>query len=41
MVLKEAMEYTFCNNFANIMGTGIKFWHNVGTYSGHIWCEFQ
>ena len=32
MVLKEAIVYTFCNNFANNRSTGLKFWHNVGTY---------
>ena len=41
MVLKEVMGYTFCNNSANNRSTGQKFWNNVGTYSGHFWCEFQ
>ena len=40
-VLKEPNEYTFCNNFANTRGTGLKFWHNMGTYGGHLWYEFQ
>ena len=40
MVLKGATEYTFCNNFANTKGLGLASWCNVGTYSGHLWCEF-
>ena len=41
MVLKEATEYTFCNNLPNITSTVLKFWYNMGTYSGHLWNEFQ
>ena len=41
MVVKEAAGYTFCNNFANNRSTGLKFWHNMGTYKGHLWYEFQ
>ena len=41
MVLKEANEYTFCNNFINTRDTELKFWYNVSTYYGHIWCGFQ
>ena len=41
MVLNWAVEYTFCDNFADTRDIGLKFWYNVGTYSGHLWCEFQ
>ena len=41
MVLREATEYLFCNNFANIRNTGLKFLHSMDTYSGHLWYEFQ
>ena len=41
MVLKEATVYNFLNNLANNGSTGLIFWHNFGTYKGHLWCEFQ
>ena len=41
MVLKEVTVYFFCNNFANNRSTVLKFWHIMGTYGGHLWCEFQ
>ena len=31
---KEATEYTFCNNSTCIKDIGLKFWYNMGTYSG-------
>ena len=33
-------QYSFCNNFATTGSTGLKFWNNVDTYSGNLWCEF-
>ena len=41
MVLKEATMYTLLNNSTNNRNTGLIFWHNVGAYKGHLWCEFQ
>ena len=41
MVLKEVAVYNIVNNFANKGWIWLKFWHNVGTYKGHLWCELQ
>ena len=42
MVLKGVTEYSFYNNFTNIRSTGLKFWYNMGSYSGHPFlCGFD
>ena len=41
MVLKEAAVYKMVDNFANNCWIGLKFWHNMGPYKGHLWCEFE
>ena len=39
MVLKEAAMYKMVDNFGNNGWIRLKFWHNMGTYEGHLWCE--
>ena len=39
MVLKEAAMYKMVNNFGNNGWIWLKFWHNMGAYKGHLWCE--
>ena len=41
MVLKEAAVYKMVDNFGNNSWIGLKFWHNMGPYEGHLWCEFE
>ena len=41
MVLKEAAVYKMVDNFAKNCWIGLKFWHNMGLYKGHLWCEFE
>ena len=41
MVLKEAAMYKMVDNFAKNSWIGLKFWHNMGLYKGHLWCEFE
>ena len=40
MVLKEAAVYKMVDNFGNNCWIGLKFWHNMRPYKGHLWCEF-
>ena len=39
MVLKEVAMYKIVNNFDNNGWIWLKFWHNMGAYKGHLWCE--
>ena len=41
MVLKEVAVYKIVDNFGNNGWIWLKFWHNVGAYKGHFWCELQ
>ena len=41
MVLKEAAMYKMVDNFDNNCWIWLKFWHNMGAYKGHLWCELQ
>ena len=41
MVLKEATVYKMVDNFAKNWWIGLKFWHNMGPYGGHLWCKFE
>ena len=38
---RRLLSTLFCNYFANIKEYMQKFWHNMGTYSGHLWYKFQ
>ena len=39
MVLKEVAMYKIVYNFGNNGWIWLKFWHNMGTYKGHLWYE--
>ena len=39
MVLKEVAMYKIVDNFGNNGWIWLKFWHNMGAYKGHLWCE--
>ena len=39
MVLKEVANYKIVNNFGSNGWIGLKFWHNMSAYKGHLWCE--
>ena len=41
MVFKEVAMYNFIDNSADNGWIWLKFWHNVGTYKGHLWCALQ
>ena len=41
MVLKEAAMYKIVKNLGNNGWIWLKFWHNMGVYEGHPWCELQ
>ena len=39
MILKEVAVYKMVNNFDSSGWIWLKFWHNMGAYKGHLWCE--
>ena len=39
MVLKEVAVYKIADNFGNNGWIWLKFWHDMGAYKGHLWCE--
>ena len=41
MVLKEVAMYKIVDNFVDNFWIWLKFWHNMDTYKGHLWCELQ
>ena len=41
MVLKDVAMYKICDNSGKNGWIWLQFWHNMGAYKGHLWCELQ